>query len=879
MVIMGGRSDRSNSRARCVELNEFISCIICEGYLIDATTVIECLHSFCKTCIVKHLKTDNTCPRCKTLVHKTKPLRGLRSDPTLQDIVYKVVPGLYKDEMVRRRSLYQENPDAAKNITSGEEKGEYSGERTIYSSEDIIPISLQYVPREINYSYQPMKDKAGLETKDVANTLGEHGQVRFFRCVSAVTIRILKKLLRNKFDLKYHHDVQLFYKHDPLFDEYSILDLAYIYSWKRNVPLSLYYKISDLRSVTIKSTTKVPTKRKSAQATALTSTTTTTALQAATNNKPLTKQHVVVNPSPLPVLSVPCPAPKVPVTMPITISTSPPPASLPPHTSIRKIPRPDSSKLAGLEAVRREAASILKEVEESQRKQQQQQQQSSIPRPVAVTQAAALPHENPLAQNLNKITQLVANIRPNSNGSVADPSAVKKRKIVREPRGRKPKGAMAGIGSNCNPNSRGRPATVRDLITAQPSSAFRKIAPSPDPFMLHNSAAFLARQSLQLQQHAQQPSASHLLSLASNPDVATASVHANILSNSELTITCTNGAAPGVLPASTQVTNPVVPQPAHVVSKTSLSSSSSSSSLNPSLVTESTTKVIRSDSSSSSTRIERQSPPVTTDAVNNTNNNVSSTIDSSHLLPAKPGSLLAMAQSIIPASTTVSLAPASSSANASSPQPQLCKPVNGHSDGTKIGSVIEKLAAKATCIEPTSTMPPVTAIAIHVTDGDKEKEKEPDVSKKESKSGDELSGKSVSRTISHLPLAQLTSYPAAGVQPLRKPIRMPSSRTTSSDDLKKSIRDPVIGKSKDDSDILFVGIDAGSKLDSQESHLIPALNLSSSNFKVPYPPDSSPKGGLEIFSDENGQKNARSPLSPPISPQASQRMTSSPKLI
>lgn len=36
-----------NSRARCTELNEFISCIICKGYLIDATTVVECLHS-CK---------------------------------------------------------------------------------------------------------------------------------------------------------------------------------------------------------------------------------------------------------------------------------------------------------------------------------------------------------------------------------------------------------------------------------------------------------------------------------------------------------------------------------------------------------------------------------------------------------------------------------------------------------------------------------------------------------------------------------------------------------------------------------------------------------------------------------------------------------------
>lgn len=36
-----------NSRARCEELNEFIKCTLCDGYLIDATTITECVHS-CK---------------------------------------------------------------------------------------------------------------------------------------------------------------------------------------------------------------------------------------------------------------------------------------------------------------------------------------------------------------------------------------------------------------------------------------------------------------------------------------------------------------------------------------------------------------------------------------------------------------------------------------------------------------------------------------------------------------------------------------------------------------------------------------------------------------------------------------------------------------
>ena len=187
--------------------------------------------------------------------------------------------------MERRRIWYKKHPKAAKKMTSGEVMGDRSGERTIYSSKDFIPISLQYVPREINYTYctignnsngsgendknhtnedkeadskknkqnspsssSQVKSSPGLPT-GMTTTSGEHGKVRYFRCVAAVTVRILKKLLRNKFDLKYHHEVEIFYKHDLLFDEYSILDLAYIYSWKKNTPIALYYKITDLRSV------------------------------------------------------------------------------------------------------------------------------------------------------------------------------------------------------------------------------------------------------------------------------------------------------------------------------------------------------------------------------------------------------------------------------------------------------------------------------------------------------------------------------------------------------------------------------------------------------------------------------------------------------
>uniref|UniRef100_A0A090XC13 Putative bmi1 polycomb ring finger oncoprotein n=1 Tax=Ixodes ricinus TaxID=34613 RepID=A0A090XC13_IXORI len=101
-------------RALLRDLNAALSCMLCGGYLVNAATLVDCLHSFCKVCIVRYLDTSKLCPICDVPVHKSRPLSCLRVDTTLQDIVYKVVPGLYQREMKQRREFYDQHPDAGK---------------------------------------------------------------------------------------------------------------------------------------------------------------------------------------------------------------------------------------------------------------------------------------------------------------------------------------------------------------------------------------------------------------------------------------------------------------------------------------------------------------------------------------------------------------------------------------------------------------------------------------------------------------------------------------------------------------------------------------------------------------------------------------------
>jgi Zinc finger, C3HC4 type (RING finger) len=81
---------------RASVMNEHLTCALCMGYFRDATTITECLHTFCKECITGHFRSLTmqnflpSCPVCETcdvgLVNK------LKSDKILQTLVDKVFP-------------------------------------------------------------------------------------------------------------------------------------------------------------------------------------------------------------------------------------------------------------------------------------------------------------------------------------------------------------------------------------------------------------------------------------------------------------------------------------------------------------------------------------------------------------------------------------------------------------------------------------------------------------------------------------------------------------------------------------------------------------------------------------------------------------------
>lgn len=70
-----GNPDMLTRKIKLCHINAHITCRLCEGYLIDATTVTECLHTFCRSCLVKYLEENNTCPTCRIVIHQSHPLQ------------------------------------------------------------------------------------------------------------------------------------------------------------------------------------------------------------------------------------------------------------------------------------------------------------------------------------------------------------------------------------------------------------------------------------------------------------------------------------------------------------------------------------------------------------------------------------------------------------------------------------------------------------------------------------------------------------------------------------------------------------------------------------------------------------------------------------
>ncbi|KXJ15730.1 Polycomb group RING finger protein 3 [Exaiptasia diaphana] len=219
------------------EINEHITCRLCDGYLIDATTIVECLHTFCRSCIVKHLRQCNYCPTCKITLHQSHPMNYISTDRTLQDIVYRLVPGLQEREKQRQKEFEV----AMFMYRTGEQQSLYNNKQNMSSHQ-------AQEPEPTNTDYHRGDEQTAICMECYRSSNGNYMlkplDRKFLRLSSQATVQHLKKFVAKKLSLENHSDVDILCNDEILGKDHTIKFIM-VTRWRcKASPLLLHYRPS-----------------------------------------------------------------------------------------------------------------------------------------------------------------------------------------------------------------------------------------------------------------------------------------------------------------------------------------------------------------------------------------------------------------------------------------------------------------------------------------------------------------------------------------------------------------------------------------------------------------------------------------------------------
>lgn len=107
LVGPAGAIDPTEFLRRAQGISPLLTCRICSGLFRDAHTITECLHTFCKSCLLKEFVAGKRrCPHCNTDL-KPNPVAFILHDRTLQSLVDKLHPEVVEADRERETAFYE----------------------------------------------------------------------------------------------------------------------------------------------------------------------------------------------------------------------------------------------------------------------------------------------------------------------------------------------------------------------------------------------------------------------------------------------------------------------------------------------------------------------------------------------------------------------------------------------------------------------------------------------------------------------------------------------------------------------------------------------------------------------------------------------------
>ncbi|XP_015596567.1 uncharacterized protein LOC107268368 [Cephus cinctus] len=125
--------------------------------------------------------------------------------------------------------------------TSSEQRGEDVSGRLIFAPEDAVSLSLEYLPPGTD----PLNILCNQTDIDQVQNVTSLSTRRYLQCPALVTIAHLKKFLALKYSVDMtHNTIEICHRRAPLPENWTLMDVAYIYAWKRNAPMRFFYRVA-----------------------------------------------------------------------------------------------------------------------------------------------------------------------------------------------------------------------------------------------------------------------------------------------------------------------------------------------------------------------------------------------------------------------------------------------------------------------------------------------------------------------------------------------------------------------------------------------------------------------------------------------------------
>ena len=228
------------------ELNQLFQCSLCSGYIINATTIIDCCHIFCRSCIVKHLQSNFSCPKCRVRIPSDQIWTSITFDSTFQSLIYKVVPGLYRSEMKQQKEFLSNNSDSNKcNDLDKQEFYELSDKISIllvyFNSNNDKSLGVQTVNQN---KLHPPSSSSSSSSPSPSPSPSTSVDKRYLLCPAGFSICSLKKFIKLKYELSSSYEVDILYEDNILTDNLLLIDVVYIYSKVSHLFLLLVFIFS-----------------------------------------------------------------------------------------------------------------------------------------------------------------------------------------------------------------------------------------------------------------------------------------------------------------------------------------------------------------------------------------------------------------------------------------------------------------------------------------------------------------------------------------------------------------------------------------------------------------------------------------------------------